>query len=92
MSSSGIAGPRKTTAKMIKTIDRSATALALLRFSMLRYSDKGKLIAIVHTTITNWRLLKKLPLSAGSTDEMTLGIVSPTTTQNAHMPPKAKTN
>ena len=36
VSSGGMAGPRTTTAKMMKTIERSATALALLRFSMLR--------------------------------------------------------
>ena len=36
LSSGGIAGPRITTARMINTIESSATVLALLRFSMLR--------------------------------------------------------
>ena len=49
-------------------------------------------MAMVHTTITNWRLLRKVLRIAGKTLESTLGMVSPTTTQNAHIPPKANTN
>lgn len=49
-------------------------------------------MAIVHTTITTWRLLRNVLRIAGKTLESTLGIVSPTTTQKAHIPPNANTN